>query len=136
MLSEATKVDQKSTPHFDKTRICSHCKREGITFQSHLSIIAKRKKLRGSFKLKELHEILNDFNNPDVEVFCFGCFHFIKYKKCQCGNYRHIKKIEVEDQRHIPIYFTFCSVCAYEQLGINFDDYDYRQNEITLRRRS
>lgn len=126
---------QDTNPHLDKHRFCSRCEKEEITFLNHLSIIARRKKLRGSFELPQLHEILDEFNNYNVEVFCNCCYLFVKYGTCQCQKFRHTKKIETEDSKGNPIYFTVCGDCAYDLFNINYDEYDYRQDTIKLRGR-
>ena len=123
------------SPHLGEDRLCSRCKEQKVSFKKHLSIIATRKELKGSFELPQLHEILEEFTNHDVEVFCTYCYLAAKYKNCDCGKYRYTKEIQSEDSRGNPIYFTLCAECAYELFDINYDEYDYRDNTIKLRRK-
>ena len=142
-MSSKIKTKQDLHPHSEKNRICSRCKsikeeeeRKEVTFLQHISIIAKRKNLRGSFELLELHELLEEFTNHDVEVFCNDCKGFARYNTCDCGKFRYTKQIQTLDNKENIIYFTLCAECANDLFNINYDEYGYRQDSIKLRRKN
>ena len=115
-------------------RLCSHCDNP-ISFLDHISIIGKRKYKNDSFTLTQLDELWTEFQNLEVQVFCYNCYSRFKYNMCECNNFRHTKKFIIHDKEGIPISFIFCRQCSTLIFGIDFDRSNEFQPKIKVGRK-